>query len=60
MAPLGYLALSLATVFHSVLMLNTSNSHYHQDFELLQILHMLSGVDTNLDELLSMPWFAPS
>ena len=31
-----------------MLMLNTSNSHYHQDFELLQLQHMLPGVGRNL------------
>ena len=40
----GYLVLSLTEAFHSMLMLNTSNSHYHQDFELLQLQHILLGM----------------
>ena len=60
MTPLGYLVLSLTAAFRSMLMLSTLNSHYHQDFELLQLQHMLPGVGGNLYyELLSMPWSAP-
>ena len=59
--PHGYLALSLTAAFHSMLMLDTSNSHSHQDFELLQLQHMLPGVGRNLYyELLPMAWSAPS
>ena len=61
MTPLSCLALSSTAVFHSMLMLNTSNSHYHQDFDLLRLQHMLPGVGGNLYyELLSMTWSAPS
>lgn len=35
MIPLGYLELSLTKFFHSMFILNISNSQYHPDFELL-------------------------
>ena len=48
MTPLGYLALSLIEALSALLISNTSNSHYHQDFEQLQLLHMLPAVGGSL------------
>ena len=44
MKSLGYLVFSLTAAFCSMLILNTSNSHYHQHSELLQLQHMLPGI----------------
>ena len=44
MIPFGYLELSLTKFFHSILILNTSNSQYHPGFELLDYSEWFLGL----------------